>query len=98
MSDNHFPFFAHRSLRNLKFFTVIRHHDDGDLQHVHYWCTSIEEAVIDAVDNLSVGGWHIESITMDCDHPQEDEFFEDVMQQNFDNEFHKIIQQFHNDN
>lgn len=97
MSDNRFPFFAHHSTRNLKFFSVIRHHNDGDRQLVQLWCTSIEEVVIDAVNNLAVGGWHIESVTMDCDHPREEELFEEVVRQNFDNEFRTIVQNY-NDN
>jgi|688.fasta_scaffold00034_134 hypothetical protein len=97
MSDNPFPFFAHRSMRQLKYFNIVRHHVDGDRQLVQFWCTSIEEAVIEAVNTCAVEGWHIESVTMDCDRPREDELFEEIVRQNFDNEFYNIVQHFNDD-
>jgi hypothetical protein len=58
---------------------------------------SIEEAVIEAVSSCAVGGWHVESVTMDCDRPREDELFEEIVRQNFDNEFYNIVQHFNDD-
>jgi hypothetical protein len=34
---------------------------------------------------------------MDCDRPREDELFEEIVRQNFDNEFYNIVQHFNDD-
>lgn len=94
MSNDSFPFFSHRNMRRLKSFNVVRHHEDGDRQLCQFWCTSMEEAAIEAVTTLAVAGWHIDSIIMNCEEFDEELLFEEVVQQNFDAEFSKIVNNF----
>ena len=94
MSDHPFPFFSHRNMRMLKSFNIVRHHEDGDRQLCQFWCTSMEEAAIEAVTSLAVAGWHIDSIIMNCEDFDEEELFYEITQQNFDAEFFKIIEDF----
>ena len=54
----------------------------------------MEEAAIEAVTSLAVAGWHIDSIIMNCEDFDEELLFEEVIQQNFDAEFFKIVNDF----
>lgn len=94
MSDNHIPFFVRGTKRQLRCFYVVRHHTDGDRQLCSFWCSSIEEAVIEAVQTLSTAEWHIESVIMNCDNLTEEEVWQEVERHNFDQEFFNIIQHF----
>jgi hypothetical protein len=95
MSSDSFPFFIGGTQRQLRCFYVVRHHVDGDRQLCSFWCASIEEAVIEAVNTLSTERWHIESIIMNCDGLSEEEIWQEVERQNFDNEFFSMMEHFH---
>lgn len=95
MSSDSFPFFIGGTQRQLRCFYVVRHHVDGDRQLCSFWCASIEEAVIEAVNTLSTERWHIESVIMNCDGLSEEEIWQEVERQNFDNEFFSMMENFH---
>lgn len=97
MSHDSSAYFPYCNTRPLKYFNVVRHHEDGDRQLCSFWCSSIEEAVIEVVYTLAVAGWHIDSVSMNCNQFDEEELFAEVNRQNIDNEFFKIVEHF-NDN
>jgi hypothetical protein len=51
--------------------------------------------VIEAVNTLSTERWHIESVIMNCDGLSEEEIWQEVERQNFDNEFFSMMEHFH---
>lgn len=94
MSDDPFSFFVRGTQRSLRNFCIVRHHTDGDRQMCFLWSASFEEVAIEASTTLAIQGWHIESIIMNCDGLTEDEIWQEVERENFDNEFYKIIDQY----